>query len=201
MDIIDGLYSFFGTDSPAILALDLLVAAILAVSMAYLVLELFRIYAEYAGKRAMELPAEKPSIIPPPAEAEKAPARERVTVRIPPIDVVKGSLAESMVTLTQKYGMDSITLASDDGLVIASTSKAPEQDAAIYSGLYHELYKVKREPYFYIESKEVGLYSVDVGSQRVIGVAHRKGGFAPEEVKAAREDTIKVVAQFAALKA
>jgi hypothetical protein len=200
MDIIDGLYNFFGTGDPSILMLDLLVAAILAVSIAYLVLELFRIYSEYAGRRAVELPAEKPSITPPPADTG-APVQERVAVRIPPIDVVKGSLAESMVTLTQKYGMDSLTLASDDGLVIASTSKAPEQDAAIYSGLYRELYKVKQEPYFYIESKGVGLYSVDVGSQKVIGVAHRKGCFAPEEVKAAREDTIKVVGQFAALKA
>ncbi|AFC99259.1 hypothetical protein Mtc_0494 [Methanocella conradii HZ254] len=203
MDIIDGLYSFFGTGDPAILSLDLLVAAVLAVSIAYLVLELCRIFAEYVGKEAAERPAEKPATVPPPTEAMKTPVQEpaKPPVKIPPIDVVKGSLAESMMTLTQKYGLDSLTLASHDGLVIASTSKAPDQDAAIYSGLYQELYKVKQEPYYYVESKGVSLYSVESGAQKVIGVAYRKGSFAPEEVKAAREDTKKVIDQFAALKA
>jgi hypothetical protein len=203
MDIADGLYGFFGTSDPATLLLDLLVAAVLAVAVVYLALELYRIYLEYTrkeapvpAKEAVKPEAAKPVFKPPmpaPMEAMKAPV-----VDIPAIDVVKGSLSESMVTLTQKYKLGSVTLASQDGLVIASTSKTPDQDAAVYSGLFQELYKVKQDTYYYVETKGVGLYSVESGAQKVIGVANRKGGLAPEEVRAIREDTKKVIERFAA---
>jgi hypothetical protein len=193
MDIADSLYGFFGTSDPATLLLDLLVAVVLAVSIVYVALELYRIYGEYTGKEA---PA--PTVAaPPPMEAMRAPAPEAPKTVVPAIDVVKGSLSESMMTLTQKYRLESLTLASQDGLVIASTGKAPEQDAAVFSGLFQELYKVKHEPYYYVESKEVSLYSVE-GGFTIIGVAHRKGALAPDEVKAIREDTRKVIDRFAA---
>jgi hypothetical protein len=192
MDIADSLYGFFGTSDPATLLLDLLVAVVLAVSIVYLALELYRIYGEYTGKEA---PAPE---APPPMEVMKAPAPEAPKAAVPAIDVVKGSLSESMMTLTQKYRLESLTVASQDGLVIASTGKVPDQDAAVYSGLFQELYKVKHEPYYYVESKEVSLYSVEGGAQNVIGVAHKKGALAPDEVKAIREDTRKVIDRFAA---
>ncbi len=204
MDIVDGLYGFFGAGDPATLLLDLLVAAVLAVSIAYLARELYRIYVEYNPKEAPALVrSEAPEIkarppMPGPMEAMKTPVAGKVEV--PAIDVVKGTLQESMVTLTQKYRLGSLTLASQDGLVIASTSKTPEQDAAVYSGLFQELYKVKQEPYYHVESKGVGLYSVESGAQKVIGVAARKAGLAPEEARAIREDTKKVVDRFASLK-
>jgi|GEM_PF-6626143 len=199
MDIADGLYGFFGTNDPSTFIVDILVAVVLAVSIVYLALETYRVYAEYTRKeapRALEGPA--PMEVRRPAVVEM-PKPEKKTVEIPAIDVVKGSLQESMVTLTQKYRLDSVTLASQDGLVIASTGKAPEQDAAVYSGLFQELYKVKQEPYYYVESKDVSLYSVESGSSRVIGVAHRKGAMPPEELKAIREDTKSVVDKFAAM--
>jgi preprotein translocase subunit SecY len=52
MDIADGLYGFFGTSDPATLILDLLVAVVLAVSVAYLAMELYRIYVEYTRREA-----------------------------------------------------------------------------------------------------------------------------------------------------
>ncbi len=206
MDIVEGLYGFFGAGDPATLLLDLLVAAVLAVSIAYLAGELYRIYVEYARKEAPALvksgaPEVKQATRPPmpgPMEAMKAPVVGKI--EIPAIDVVKGTLQESMVTLTQKYKLDSLTLASQDGLVVASTSRTPEQDAAVYSGLFQELYKVKQEPYYNVESKGVGLYSVESGAQKVIGVAARKSGLAPEEARAIREDTKKIVERFASLK-
>jgi len=191
MDIADSLYGFFGTSDRATLLLDLLVAVVLAVSIVYLALELYRIYGEYTRKEVAA-----PTIAaPPPVEVMKTPEAPKTVV--PAIDVVKGSLPESMMTLTQKYRLESLTLASQDGLVIASTGKAPDQDAAVYSGLFQELYKVKHEPYYYVESKEVSLYSVE-GGYTIIGVAHRKGTLAPDEVKAIREDTWKVIDRFAA---
>lgn len=193
MDIAGSLYGFFGTNDPATLLLDLLVAAVLAISIVYVALELYRIYGEYARK-------ETPAAAPPPMEAARAPEAPKPAV--PLIDVVKGSLPESMMMLTQKYHLESLTLASRDGLVIASTGKAPEQDAAVYSGLFQELYKVRHEPYYYVESKDVSLYSVEggaaVGAGAAIGVAHRKGALAPEEVRAIRDDTRRVIDRFAA---
>jgi hypothetical protein len=191
MDIVDSLYGFFGTGDTTTLVLDLFVAVVLAVSIVYLALELYRVYGEYSRKEA---PA--PIVAaPPPMEVMKAPEAPKIAV--PSIDVVKGTLPESMMTLTQKYRLESLTLASQDGLVIASTGRAPEQDAAVYSGLFQELYKVKREPYYYVESKEVSLYSGEDG-YAVIGVAHRKGALAPDEARAIRDDTRKVIDRFAA---
>lgn len=193
MDIADGLYGFFGTNDPTTLLLDLLVAVVLAVSICYLALELYRIYVEYTRKEAPR-PVEMPAPGPGPMDVKKP---EKKPVNIPAIDVVKGSLSESMISLTQKYRLDSLTLASHDGLVIASTNKTPDQDAAVYSGLFQELYKVKQEPYYYVESKDVSLYSAEVGSSRVVGVAHRKGTMEPEEIAAIRDDTKKIVDRFA----
>ncbi len=201
MDFASSLYGFFGTSDPATLILDLLVAVVLAVSIVYLVLELYRIYAEYARKEAPPVISKPPAVsptAPPPMEVMKAPVVEAPKPAVPAIDVVKGSLAESMAALAQKYHLDSLTLASPDGLVIASTGKAPEQDAAVYSGLFQELHKVKQEPYYYVDSKDVSLYSVESGAQNIIGVAHRKGSLTPEEAKAIREDTRKVLDRFAA---
>ncbi len=201
MDIASGLYGFFGTSDPVTLTLDLLVAVVLAISIVYLVLELYRIYTERAGKEApTEAPkavAAPPATAPPPMEVMKTPVSEAMKAAVPAIDVVKGSLYESMMTLTQKYRLESLTLASQDGLVIASTGKAPDQDAAVYSGLFQELYKVKQEAYYYVDSKEVSLYSVE-GGFNIIGVAHRKGALAPDEARSIREDTRKVIDRFVA---
>jgi hypothetical protein len=196
MDFASSLYGFFGTSDPVTLILDVLVALVLAVSIVYLVLELYRIYREYAGKEAP--PAARPSIAPPPMQVMKPPVAEIPKPAVPAIDVVKGSLSESIMTLAQKFHLDSLTLASKDGLVIASTGKAPEQDAAVYSGLFQELYKVKQEPYYYVDSKDVSLYSVESGAQDIIGVAHRKGTLTPDEAKVIREDTRKILDRFAA---
>ena len=201
MDIVSSLYSFFGTSDPATFMMDLLVAVVFAVSIVYLALELYRILTEYAKKEAPAA-VQNASVAPAMNEVKKPAVQDASIARInspviPAIDVVKGSLSGSMVTLTQKYGLDSVTLASQDGLVIASTAKAPDQDAAVYSGLFQELYKVKQEQYYYVESKDVSLYSIESGPSKVIGVVRRKGNMSPEEVKAIRDDTAKIVDRFA----
>lgn len=194
MDILDSVYGFFGTGDPMILILDLVVAIILAASVAFLAIELVRIYREYSRKEAPAAP-EKPAL-----KEEKKPApvqKPPEAPRVPDIDVLKGSMADSMKTMAGKYRLVSVTLATMDGLVIASTTSSPEQDAAIYSGLYKELYKVKQEPYYYVDSKDVSLYAVESGPSKVIGVAHRKGVMLPEESNSIREDTKKIVDRFA----
>jgi hypothetical protein len=209
MDTLEGLYSFFGTSDPAMLALDLVVAVIFSIAIVCLLLELLRIYKEYSRKvpaQAYEKPhekAEEKPVVPvakPEAKVEPKPepkVEPRPAEKIPEIDVLKATLADSMKSITEKYNLESITLATQDGLVIASTSGSADQDAAVYSGLFHELFKVKQEPYYFIESKDVNLYYVDSSSVKVVGVARRRGALSSEEQKIIRDDTKKIVDKFA----
>jgi len=57
------------------------------------------------------------------------------------IDCLKGSadLRESLAALAEKYSLDEITLATSDGLLLASSQKTPSADAvARYAGMYAE---------------------------------------------------------------
>lgn len=196
MDIADGLYGFYGTSDPATLLMDVLVAAVLAVSFAYLALELYRVYGEYARKEA---PPREGAVKPPmpgPLETMKAPVAGKAA--IPDVDVIGGSLQDSMAIIARKYGLSSITLASQDGLSIASTNKAPDQDAAVFSGLYQELFKVKQEPCYRVEDRAVSLFAVEGGAQKVIGIAGRAAGLSPDEARAIREDAKRALDHFAA---
>lgn len=61
-------------------------------------------------------------------------------VTVPPldIDIIKGkaNIHESMKALSAKYHLASITLASKDGLVVASSLETPDETGAQYSYLY-----------------------------------------------------------------
>lgn len=209
MDTLEGLYSFFGTSDPAMLALDLAVAAIFSIAIVCLLLELLRIFKEYSRKvpaQAYEKPREKVEekpVVPvakPEAKVETKPepkVEPKPVERVPEIDVLKSTLPDSMKSITEKYKLESLTLATQDGLVIASTSGSADQDAAVYSGLFQELFKVKQEPYYFIESKDVNLYYVDSSSVKVVGVARRRGALSAEEQKIIRNDTKKIVDKFA----
>ena len=57
------------------------------------------------------------------------------------IDCLKGSadLRASLAALAEKYSLDEITLATSDGLLLASSQKTPSADAvARYAGMYAE---------------------------------------------------------------
>ena len=196
MDALEGLYSFFGTSDPAMMALDLVVAAIFSIAIVCLLLELIRIFREYSRKvppQAYEKPREKAG------EKPVAPVLKPETKvdKIPDIDVLKATLPDSMSAITDKFRLESLTLSSQDGLVIASTSSTADQDAAVYSGLFQELFKVKQEPYYFVESKDVNLYYVESGSVKVVGVARRQRALTAEEQMVIREDTKKIVDKFA----
>ncbi|HEY3422076.1 MAG TPA: hypothetical protein VGK13_02880 [Methanocellaceae archaeon] len=217
MDTLEGLYSFFGTSDPAMLALDLVVAAIFSIAIVCLLLELLRIFREYSRKvpaQAYEKPQakveEKPvvsaakvepkpevKVEPKPVTKVEPKVEPKPAEKIPDIDVLKVALPDSMKAIAVKYKLESLTLSTQDGLVIASTSSSADQDAAVYSGLFQELFKVKQEPYYYIESKDVSLYYVESGTVKVVGVARRRTQLTADEQKAIRDDTKKVVDKFA----
>jgi hypothetical protein len=214
MDISGTLYSVFGVSEPLFLAVAALVALLLAISLSATVLETVRIYREYTSKEQPEEPAAEPEkAVLLPGEQEKVditklghiaaqmPAEplqppRPVPTSVPAIDVVKSTLPESIKALTMKYGLDWLTIASNDGLVIASTSKTPDEDAAVYSNLFYELYRTRVETYFNVSNKDIHLLQVESGGHKVIDVAHRPGTMTQEEVSGLREDSRKVVEHF-----
>ncbi|MGA9140274.1 MAG: hypothetical protein WBZ29_08620 [Methanocella sp.] len=218
MDISGTLYSVFGVSEPLFLAVAALVALLLAVSLSAAVLETVRIYREYTSKEQPEEPAAEPEkAVLLPGESEKVditklghiaaqkpaepvhpsqPAHKPAPPVTPAVDVVKSTLPESIKALTAKYGLDWLTIASNDGLVIASTSKTPDEDAAVYSNLFHELYRTRAETYFNVSNKDIHLLQVESGGHKVIDVASKAGPMTQDLVSGLREDTRKVVERF-----
>lgn len=220
MDISGTLYSVFGVSEPLFLALEALVALLLAISLSATVLETVRIYQEYSSMEQPEEPAAEPEkavILPPepekvditklghiaaqkPAEPVKPPQQAPLVTTSPPAapaaEVVKSTLPESIKALTAKYGLDWLTIASGDGLVIASTSKTPDEDAAVYSNLFFELYRARAETYFNVSNKDIHLLQVESGGHKVIDVASKQGQMTQGEVSGLREDTRKVLERF-----
>ncbi len=212
MDISGTLYSVFGVNAPLYLALEALVALLLAISLAAAVLETVRIYREYSPQEEAEEAVSEPETpaltagepekvditklgnvaVPKPAEkAQVTPARP-----VPITDVVGGTLPESVRALTGKYGLDWLTIASGDGLVVASTSKTPDEDAAVYSNLFYELYRTRTETYFNVSNKNIHLLQVESGGHKVIDVASRPGPMTLDEVSGLRDDTRRVLERF-----
>jgi hypothetical protein len=216
MDLTGSLSSIFGVSEPLYLAIAGLVALLLAGSLSATVLEAARVYREYTApapprkKPAETTPAPAPEKVetagvditrlghiaaqqPAPEPATAAPS---IPSTVPKIDVVMGSLPDSMHAITIKYALDWLTIATVDGLVIASTSSTPEEDAAVYSNLFHELYRTRPEPYFNVANKDIHLLLVDTGSQKLIDVAKKAGVMTTDEAAGIREDSRKIVERF-----
>jgi hypothetical protein len=216
MDLTGSLYDLFGVSEPIYLAIAGLVAVLLAGALSATVLEATRVYREYTAPvphRKRREAAAKPAPAPEKAEPLKVDitrlghfaAEQRVVEQakpastapaIPPIDVVKDNLPDSMRAITTKYGLAWLTIASGDGLVIASTSNTPNEDAAVYSNLFHELYRSRPEPYFNVSNKDIHLLLVESGTQKVIDVASKAGSMTQVETEGLRDDSRKIVEPF-----
>jgi hypothetical protein len=219
MDLTGSLNSIFGVSEPLYLAIAGLVALLLAGSLSATVLEAARVYREYtAPVPPRKKPASKVKPVPAPAPAKAEPEKLDITrlghiaaqkpapgpaksapsipSTVPKIDVVMDNLPDSMHAITIKYALDWLTIATVDGLVIASTSSTPEEDAAVYSNLFHELYRTRPEPYFNVANKDIHLLLVDTGSQKLIDVAKKAGVMTTDEAAGIREDSWKIVERF-----
>lgn len=84
----------------------------------------------------------------------------------------KGNIQESLASLCEKYYLVSMTLASADGLVIASSHNNPEEEAARYS--YH--YNSGNDP----EDSSVNLFGMDFRGENIVGIIKKKDAV-PEE--------------------
>lgn len=217
MDALSSLYGLTGTSDPAHLAVSVIIAFVLAGGLASVLLETVRIVREYSAPatpagmpapaaqpaakpmaaKAVEVPKEKPLVKVPVKAPVKAPEKAAEKPSVPAIDVVKGSLKESIEVLEKKYRLNAVTLATVDGLVIASTINDPDEEAAVWSGKFNELNKDKPGNYYGMADKGVYLYSAESAGNKVIGVARRTSALEQGEIAGLQEDTRKIVDKFA----
>ncbi|WP_424358317.1 hypothetical protein [Methanocella sp. MCL-LM] len=204
MDVLSRLYDLTGTSDPAQLAITTLIALVLAGGLASLLLEAVRILKEYSGREtpaAAPAPAGKPvpqpRAAPKEKPAEKAPVIAPEKPAAPAIEVVKGTMKESIEALEKKYRLNAVTLSTVDGLVIASTINDPDEEAAVWSGKFNELNKEKPGNYYAITDKGIHLYSAESAGNKVIGVARRTVALEQGEVTGLQDDTRKIVDKFA----
>ncbi|MDI6718382.1 MAG: hypothetical protein QMD46_02045 [Methanomicrobiales archaeon] len=115
----------------------------------------------------------------PPPEAEGAEMPESV-------DLIQGfsSMTESIRALAGKYGLQSFTLATQDGLVVASSSPGNQEDAAIYSHLFTKGEKP--------DDPLVQLFGIRHRGSSLIGIvkAHRT---IPESWMKSIEEDVKII--------
>ena len=89
-------------------------------------------------------PVKETKPLSPPEAADKSPGTALPSVeqvQTNEIELLAGraDIAESLLALSEKYSLDQFTIATEDGLVFASSgSKNAQNDAAIYSSLYSE---------------------------------------------------------------
>ncbi|MDY6930976.1 MAG: hypothetical protein SVJ22_03555 [Halobacteriota archaeon] len=91
-------------------------------------------------------------------------AREDISAKIVPlnIDVVDTQgIPESMDALTRKYSLESITIASEDGILIASSSIRGDEEAAEFSFIFHETQKIRSTSFISLIEIGVYIYSID----------------------------------------
>jgi len=77
-----------------------------------------------------------PPQVPLPPAGTASPASKEPSIEPPLKPGVMGSLEEALGLISRKYSLESITLATADGLLIASTKPGSEDEAARYSHLY-----------------------------------------------------------------
>lgn len=77
-------------------------------------------------------------------------------------------ISQSLIVLAEKYSLDEITLATSDGLLLASSSKTPAaDDIARYCGIYSSNPRAR--------SPGILLFGVDHKGSSLVGIAKTKG--------------------------
>lgn len=118
-----------------------------------------------AGAGRADMPGETPAMArEPPLRALGATASTQPGEGGVPTGGIEGEIRE----LARRLRLEEITLATPDGLPIASTTGDAQADAAKYSHLYSK--GVTRA------GSDIFIFSVQTGNQMVVGIVKSKGG-------------------------
>jgi hypothetical protein len=180
---ISGIYGFFGAPDAAALAIDVIISILMAASIVVAVLEATRILRESFTKEWKGTPARHEA--PAPAEIIAPSAKKD-------IDALKPTMPESVAAMADKYGLESLTIASTDGLSVASTNKTPDEEAAVMSVLFNELHK-DGSKYYHLGNRGAHLFLIDGD---LFGIAAKKGLMSSDDVRDMTDDALKVMKKF-----
>ena len=92
--------------------------------------------------------------------------RSKISSAIIPLDIDvtdTESIKRSIEALSNKYFLESVTITSDDGLVIASSSDKAEEEAAEFSFMFQEAQKIRHTSL--ISLSEVGAYICSINTR------------------------------------
>ena len=95
-------------------------------------------------------------------------SREKISAKVVPLDVDvtdAESVQHSIEALSNKYFLESATITSDDGLVIASSSDRSEEEAAEFSFMFQEAQKIRHTNL--ISLAEIGVYICAINSREI----------------------------------
>jgi len=93
-------------------------------------------------------------------------SREKISAKVVPLDINVNdseSVQQSIEALSNKYFLESATITSDDGLVIASSSDRSEEEAAEFSFMFQEAQKIRQTNL--ISLAEIGVYICSINSR------------------------------------
>jgi len=129
-------------------------------------------------------PPSRPVLILPVVRRSHGNQKARHKSPVKNIDLIEGreDLADSLNALTEKYSLDSVTLATRDGLIIASTNpETAQDDAARYADMFvnYPLY----------ETPGVLLFGLDHKGSDLIGIIRANNGLSDEIGQNIKDDT------------
>jgi hypothetical protein len=97
----------------------------------------------------------------------------------------RSDMMKNMQALAEKYYLDSITLATTDGLVVASSGSNAQTDAAQYSHMYK-----KGET---LDDPKVQLFGLNHQGSSLIGIIKKKQSIPDYWAKMIEDDTKKIL--------
>lgn len=113
-------------------------------------------------------------------------------VKLNPADIDfftgKGNIQESMMSLCEKYYLISMTLASADGLVIASSYNNSEEEAAHYSYCYNS----GNDP----QDSCVNLFGMDFRGENIVGIIKKNDSVQEEWINGIKEDADSILSHW-----
>jgi hypothetical protein len=168
----------FGIDN-VILFLGIVIAVIVCITILILIIKNRQRAKEYSNVinldpsripfRVRKIPAYTES------DSSESDMAFSPTSKIKEMDCLEGktNLSESLEALAAKYALEEITLATSDGLLLASSQKTPSTDAV---ARYAEMYAENMRPW----PPGIILFSIEHKGSLLVGIAKTKDLLAQE---------------------
>lgn len=117
--------------------------------------------------------------------------KQDISAKILPLDidvVNTQSIQDSMEAISRKYSLGSITITSEDGVVIASSLEKAEGEAAEFSFMFQETQKIRQTNLISLVEVGVYIYSIESIDGPIICVIRCQDSLDSQRIKKVGED-------------